>query len=171
MARWAAFLRGVNVGSIKVTSAALCSCLEDLGLTDVVTVLASGNAVFSSPRQRAPLKTAIEQALRDTFGYDAWIVLFNAADVTAAIDGCTLQPKGGWHTYFLLASDDATLDELEGLVPADEPLARGPHVLYWQVREGETLHTPFSKTLAKPKYKAHSTMRNSRTMAKVAARL
>ena len=166
MARWAAFLRGVNVGTIKVTSAALRECLDGIGLTDVATVLASGNAVFTSPRKREPLKKAIEQALRDTFGYDAWIVLFDAADVAAAIDGCTLQPKDGWHT-----SDDATLDELKGLAPDGEPLARGPHVLYWQVREGETLTTPFSKVLAKQKYKAHSTMRNARTMAKVAALL
>ena len=171
MARWAAFLRGVNVGTIKVTSAALRECLEELGLTDVTTVLASGNAVFSSPRKREPLKKAIEKALRDTFGYDAWIVLFDAADVEAAIDGCTLQPKDGWHTYFLLGSDEGVLDELEGLAPDGEPLARGPHVLYWQVREGETLTTPFSKVLAKKKYKAHATMRNSRTMTKVAALL
>ena len=171
MARWAAFLRGVNVGSIKVTTAALRSCLEDLGLTDVVTVLATGNAVFTSPRQREPLKKAIEKALRDTFGYDAWIVLFDADDVRAAIDGCTLQPKDGWHTYHLLGSDDAVLAELAGLVPDDEPLARGPHVLYWQVREGQTLTTPFAKVMAKKKYRSSTTTRNSRTMAKVAAAL
>lgn len=171
MARWAAFLRGVNVGTIKVTSAALRSCLEDLGLTEVDTVLATGNAVFTSPRRPAPLKQAIEQALRDSFGYDAWIVLLDAAEVTAAIDGCTLQPKDGWHTYYLLGSDDAVLDELAGLAPDDAPVARGPRVLYWQVREGETLTTPFSKVLAKAKYKAHTTTRNARTMAKVAATL
>ncbi len=171
MARWAAFLRGVNVGGIKVTSAALRECLEGIGLTDVATVLASGNAVFTSPRKREPLKQAIEKALRDTFGYDAWIVLFDAADVRAAMDGCTLQPKDGWHTYVLLGSDDATLDELAGLVPDGEPFGRGPHVLYWQVREGETLTAPFSKVLAKAKYKAHTTMRNTRTMDKVAALL
>lgn len=171
MARWAAFLRGVNVGSIKVTSAALRECLEGIGLTDVATVLASGNAVFTSPRARRPLKTAIEGALRETFGYDAWIVLFDAADVHAAIDGCTLPPRAGWHTYHLLGSDEPTLAELAGLVPDDEPFAIGPHVVYWQVREGETLSTPFSKTLAKSTYKAHTTMRNARTMAKVAALL
>ncbi|MHA3704424.1 DUF1697 domain-containing protein [Jatrophihabitans sp. YIM 134969] len=171
MTRWAAFLRGVNVGSITVTSAALKQCLEALGLEDVRTVLASGNAVFSSPRRRTTLKPAIEKALRDTFGYDAWIVLLDAADFEAAIDGCTLQPVAGWHTYYLLGSDEKVLDELDELAPADEPHARGPHVLYWQVEEGHTLTTPFAKILAQRKYKAHTTSRNARTMAKVAALL
>lgn len=171
MARWAAFLRGVNVGSITVKSAALRECLEGVGLTDVTTVLASGNAVFSSPRRAGPVKQAVEQALRDTFGYDAWIVLFSAADVNAAVEGCTLAPTDGSHTYFLLGSDDAVLDELAGLAPDDEPLARGPRVLYWQVPKGSTLTAPFSKTLAKRVYKDRTTMRNANTMAKVAALL
>lgn len=171
MARWAVFLRGVNVGGITVKSAALRECLEGLGLTDVATVLATGNAVFTSPRDRDPLKQAIEQGLRDTFGYDAWVVLFDAADVHAAIDGCTLQPKDGWHTYFVLGSDDAVLDELAGLADDDTPVARGPGVLYWQVPEGQTLDTPFSKVLARKRFKAHTTTRNVRTMTKVADRL
>lgn len=169
--RWAAFLRGVNVGGIKVTSAALRECLSEVGLSDVGTVLASGNAVFGSSGRAATIKRDVEQALRQTFGYDAWIVLFDADEVHAAIDGCTLQPKDGWHTYFLLGSDDAVLDELADSCPDDEPLARGPRVLYWQVREGETLSTPFAKVLAKRRYKESTTMRNARTMAKVAALL
>ena len=171
MARWAAFLRGVNVNGIKVTSAALRECLEEMGLEDVKTVLASGNVVFSSPRKREPLKKAIEKALHDTFGYDAWIVLFAAADVTTAIEACSLKAKSGWHTYYLVGSDEQILDELADLAPDDEPVARGPHVLYWQVREGETLKTPFAKILAKPRWKAHTTSRNARTMDKVAALL
>ena len=52
------------------------------------TVLASGNVTFeadAAPSARAQLKQSIEAALRDRFGYDAWIVLVTRTEVEKAI--------------------------------------------------------------------------------------
>ena len=37
------------------------------------------------PAKRAKLKSSIEEALRERFGYDAWIVLVTRAEVEKAI--------------------------------------------------------------------------------------
>lgn len=46
MPRLAAFFRGLNLGGRRVKMADLRAHLEDLGLEEVATLLASGNAVF-----------------------------------------------------------------------------------------------------------------------------
>ena len=54
MMRYAALLRGINVGgNKKIPMAALRELMQGLGYPDVVTHLQSGNAVFSSPEQPA----------------------------------------------------------------------------------------------------------------------
>ena len=46
--RYCAFLRGINVGGTKLKMADLKKEFEAAGFTDVITVLATGNVIFSS---------------------------------------------------------------------------------------------------------------------------
>ena len=62
--RYAILLRGVNVGGITVKMTELRAVLEDLGLDDVRTLLATGNAVVTSGWDSAEIKARVEQALR-----------------------------------------------------------------------------------------------------------
>ena len=48
MTRYAAFLRGVNVGGVNLKMAEVAKTLEDAGFTNVQTILASGNVVLES---------------------------------------------------------------------------------------------------------------------------
>ena len=48
MTQYCAFLRGINVGGLKIAMADLRQLMEELGLADVRTVLATGNAVFGA---------------------------------------------------------------------------------------------------------------------------
>ena len=86
-------------------------------------------------------------------------------------DTLTSEPRDGWHTYYVLGTSDDVLTALAEAAPTDEPTASGPHVVYWQVPEGQTLKTPFAKLLASRRFAPSTTYRNARTMAKVAARL
>ena len=62
MSTYVALLRGINVGKAKrIAMADLRALLEDLGHTDVVTLLNSGNVVFRSGR-KIPAKIAAEIA-------------------------------------------------------------------------------------------------------------
>ena len=85
MPRYAAFLRGVNLGSRrKASSADLCSCFEGAGFEEVATFRTSGNVVFEAGREpRERLTGRIEQALAKALGYDVAVFLRSAAEVEA----------------------------------------------------------------------------------------
>jgi uncharacterized protein (DUF1697 family) len=83
MARYAAFLRGVNLGGKRKTgSAELRSCFEAIGLEDVQTFRTSGNVVFDAPREsKAKLSERVEKALEQAFGFEVVVFLRSAAEV------------------------------------------------------------------------------------------
>ncbi|WP_066469200.1 DUF1697 domain-containing protein [Skermania piniformis] len=148
--------------------------LTAAGLADVRTVLASGNAVFaSSDIDRTELKARIEEALRDTFGYPAWIVLRDLDQVRAIVDGYPFPERDERQPYVLLAADPASLAELAEaapeLDPAVEQIRLGDDVLYWEVLRGRTLTSAFGKASANRKYKSTVTNRNLRTLRKILA--
>ncbi|SEB41312.1 Uncharacterized conserved protein, DUF1697 family [Paramicrobacterium humi] len=169
--RWVALLRGVNVGGITVRSAPLAAMFRDLGYADVRTVLASGNVVFSAAGAAATLKTEIERALSETFGYEAWIVLLPQSDLDAIIAGYPFGERDGHHPYVVFGSDSSVLAEAarfaESLGDADERVAPGSGVLYWEAPAGSSTSTAFAKELAKKRYKATTTTRNLRTLRKL----
>ena len=51
MTRYAAFLRGVNVGGVNLKMAEVAAALADAGFKNVRTILASGNVLLESPRR------------------------------------------------------------------------------------------------------------------------
>jgi uncharacterized protein (DUF1697 family) len=85
MPRYAAFLRGVNLGAKRKTgSAELRSCFEAIGLDDVETFRTSGNVIFDAGREpKSKLQRRNEKALREAFGFDVDVFLRTAAEVRA----------------------------------------------------------------------------------------
>jgi len=174
MTSYVALLRGVNVGGITVKSAPLADLFRSLGFENVRTVLASGNVVFDSPETDAgALKSRIEAALRERFGYDAWIVLLTREKLHEIVAAFPFDAeREGWHPYVLFASDAEHLAELAALGPsldpAEESIAAGDGVLYWQlnIAVGST-NTTLAKLVAKPRYKPTTTNRNLRTLRKL----
>jgi uncharacterized protein (DUF1697 family) len=175
MARYIALLRGVNVGGITIKSADLREVFEDLGFDDVRTVLASGNVAFSSDdTDAAKLKTRIERALSDRFGYEAWIVLLTRDELERAIDGFPFDAEdANRQPWVIFSSKPAALDELladvDGFDSDVDPLARGDGVIYWNPVKGTTVDTPFGKLLGKARFKPTTTNRNLRTLVKLLA--
>lgn len=71
MDRYAAFLRGINLGRRRVKMADLRRHLEALGVENVGTILASGNVVFDAPAgDPQELEPRIEAHLEETLGFD-----------------------------------------------------------------------------------------------------
>ncbi|OBI19860.1 pyridoxamine 5-phosphate oxidase [Mycobacterium sp. E2462] len=169
MTEYAAFLRGVNVGGLNLKMAAVAAALTDAGFTDVRTVLATGNVVLNSPATAAAVRRRAETALRDRFGYEAWVLVYDLDTVRAVADAYPFEPEvDGYHSYVTFVADAAVLDELAALDPgADERVARGDGVLYWQVRKGNTLDSTLGKTMGKARYRSSTTTRNLRTLNKV----
>ena len=171
MTTYAAFLRGVNVGGVNLTMAEVACALTGAGFTNVCTILASGNVVLESSAGAATVRKKAEAALRGTFGYDAWVLVYDLATVRAIVDAYPFEPEvDGYQSYVTFVADKAVLDELaalgEGAGP-DERIARGAGVIYWQVPKCATLDSTIGKTTGKPRYKSSTTTRNLRTLAKV----
>lgn len=79
-------LRGVNVGGRRIGMTALRECLTGLGLQDVRTYLQSGNAVLVTDEVSVPrLRSRIEAALEERFGFDVPVVVLTAADLAAVV--------------------------------------------------------------------------------------
>ncbi|MFJ4027753.1 DUF1697 domain-containing protein [Paenarthrobacter sp. NPDC089989] len=171
MENYAVFLRGINVGGINIKMADLKSALEDQPFSQVKTLLASGNVVLQSELTPAKVKSGFEKCLRDSFDYDAWVVVLTAGRVGELVAACPYPADDkSTHSYVTLASDAAMLDELmeAGQALDSVELTRlGPEALAWLAPAGGTLDSPFSKLTAKARYKAGTTTRNLRTLIKV----
>jgi len=170
MAQYAAFLRGVNVGGVNLKMAEVAKAFEDAGFTNVRTILASGNVLLESRSGVEAVRTKAEKALRDAFGYDAWVLAYDIKTVAAISKAYPFEREvEGKHSYVTFVTDPEVLDELAALgkeAGPDEKVKRGKGVIYWQAPKG-TLGTTIGKTMGKKRYKSSTTTRNLRTVEKV----
>jgi uncharacterized protein (DUF1697 family) len=171
MTRYAAFLRGVNVGGVNLKMADVAAALADAGFADVRTVLATGNILLDSPGDAATVRTTAEATLRERFGYQAWVLVYGIDTVRGVVEAYPFEPEvAGHHSYVTFVADTAVLDELSALttdIGAGEKIARGDGVIYWQVPKRNTLDSTVGKAMGNKRYKSSTTTRNLRTLGKV----
>ncbi len=172
----AIFLRGVNVGGITIRSAPLKACLLAIdGVESAGTILASGNVLVTSTLDETALKSAAERALRETFGYDAWVVVMPRVRVADIVAACPYpSDDDSIHAYVTVASDPASLDSIHtdaaALGEAGEPMTRlSPDALAWQCPAGQSTQAPIAKLFTKARYKSTTTTRNLRTFERLLA--
>jgi uncharacterized protein (DUF1697 family) len=174
--RYAVFLRGVNVGGVTVRMAELRELLAELPVSDVATVLASGNVTCSSALEPAVLKGRLEQALGARFGYTAWVIVVGAAElgaITASVPPPPPDGTGGQgevHTYVTLFTGTAELaaflEDARGLDLHPAVLAGGT-AIGWYSPKGQSTDVPLARLLARARYAATSTTRNINTLGRV----
>jgi uncharacterized protein (DUF1697 family) len=181
MTQYAAFLRGVNVGGVNLKMAEVATALTDAGLAEVRTILATGNVRLESAKGADTVRATAQKALRQQFGYDAWVLVYPIKKLQSIVDGYPFEPEvDGYQSYVTFVSDTDVLSELAGLTNAgpskkandDEKIERGSKstgVIYWQVAKNHTLDSTIGKTMGKKKYKSSTTTRNLRTLVKVLA--
>ena len=172
MTLFAAFLRGVNVGGVNLKMAEVATALSDAGFTNVRTILATGNVLLESKsglNTPAAVRKKAEAALRERFGYEAWVLAYDIDTVRAISEAFPFEREvDGYQSYVTFVTDAKVLDELAALpAGSDEKIAPGTGVIYWQVPKGSTLDSTIGKTMGKPRYKSSTTTRNLRTLAKV----
>lgn len=169
MTRYAVFLRGVNVGGVTLKMADVARVLTEAGFADVKTILASGNVLLDSASDATAVRTGAERALRDAFGYEAWVLVYDLGELRTVSANYPFEREvEGHHSYVTFVSDTAMLDELAALEPgAEEKVDRGDSVLYWQVARSATLASTIGKTMGQKRYKSSTTTRNLHTLDKV----
>jgi uncharacterized protein (DUF1697 family) len=172
MTRFAALLRGVNVGGINLKMADVAAVFTGLGLDKVKTILASGNVLFDSTGSADALKPRIEKGLGERFGYDAAVHVLELDAIRRVADDFPFDAdREGWHPYVVFVSDEgigrdllalqATLDE------GAESIRPGDGVIYWTVERGSTVSSVFGRETGRAKYKSSTTTRNLRTLQKL----
>ena len=78
MGRMIGLLRAVNVGGRKLPMAELRTLCAGLGWADVVTYIQSGNVVFTADCAPGEAEVALEDAIREAFGFDVPTVVRTA---------------------------------------------------------------------------------------------
>ena len=141
---YVALLRGINVGRAnRIAMADLRRLLECLGLTDVRTLLDSGNAVFHArPEAAKSAAGAIEGALARELGVNARVVVLSADEVRAAVRNNPLTPVEA-PSRFLVAflatdADAGRLAPLRERSWAPEAFAMSGRVAYLSCVNGIT---------------------------------
>ena len=148
MPRNIALLRGINLGSKRrVAMADLRALLEELGYTDVRTVLASGNAIFTGRASRKQLEAALQQR----FDMKIDVVLRTMDELQAVIEADPFGEAVDNPTrYFVVFLDrEPKLDSLgdEDFAP-DQFKANGKEIYAW-CPEGMQ-NSRLMKALSKP---------------------
>jgi uncharacterized protein (DUF1697 family) len=137
--KYAAFLRGINIGGRRVKNDALRACFEAMGFDDVAIHIASGNVIFSAPgRSVAKLTDRIESQLEASLGFAATTFVRTAdemramaahqpfpAELVAASDG-KLQVA-----ILLSRPSKGVREEILALATDLDRLAFGERELYW----------------------------------------
>lgn len=158
--RYAALLRGVNVGgNKKIAMADLRALLIGLGYEDVSTLLQSGNAVFTAPESDAvELAGRIEAALEADLGLSSKVLLRTHQELVAIVEANpfpTADEEPSKHLVQFLfepltAAGREKIAEFDAESWAPEEFQIGDGVIYFRFPDGigrSVLNAAFAKHL------------------------
>jgi uncharacterized protein (DUF1697 family) len=176
MSRFAAFLRGMNVGGHRLSNEELRAHFTAMGFADVATFRASGNVVFAA-EDHAPeqVRERIEQGLAAALGYTVPTFIRTGAEVRtiAAHEPFPrerVQASAGKLQVSLLTVSPTSKAREQALSLAGEEdgLAFGERELYW-LPSGGTLDSALDmKTIER--LLGVMTMRTKGTIEQIASK-
>jgi uncharacterized protein (DUF1697 family) len=164
MTAYIALLRAINVmGTGKLPMVELKRICEAAGFRSVQTYIASGNVVFTSRKNEAQVKAALEAAVEAFTGKPAGTLVRTAAEMAAVLADNPFQKMPGNQTlaYFLDHAPQATALEAAANHTIEQvQLGRREIYVYYPNGVGQSrLRLPAFKT---------ATARNMNTVAKLA---
>jgi len=151
--------------------AEVCSVFEKADMQDVSSVLASGNILFSSGRDRQELKSLLEKAMAAHFDYEAFLFVKEKSEIEAILSDNPFSPNPGFHIYGFVGVEGLekillTEFEKSGKATGEQGQIAGDN-FYWKVPKGDTLGSEFGKILGRKTLKDAFTSRNLNTFEKV----
>lgn len=174
MKRYAALLRGVNVGGIKLSMADQRAVAEQVGYRSPVTILNTGNLLIKTDHSPEQLRDNLERALSQYMLRPMHCLIRDLEALDALIQEA--RPADPNTHHYVLFCDQPLFDELKDQYQqyahaAGEALYATGQDIHWLVRKGNTLEGFGSKVLSNSKYKALLTSRNLNTVKKIVERL
>jgi uncharacterized protein (DUF1697 family) len=173
--RFVALLRGINVGGnniIKMTDLKLC--FEEIGYTNVVTYIQSGNVVFdSNENEIQELSRRIENKLSERFNYQSKIVLITQQKLSEII----VEAPAGFGTKpdeyrydVIFLREPLTATEALSVIKTKEgvdEVTPGNGVLYFSRLSSKSSQSKMNRMMGTAIYK-EMTIRNWNTTTKLA---
>ncbi len=177
MPTYSAFLRGVNISGRVVKMDQLRVHFEKLGMSDVETVIASGNVIFSSTsRNAAALEKRIHEGLHKALGYPVAIYVRTDAEIAALAGYRPFSPAKHKAAKVLLVgfiaaplSQEATKTFLSLATDTDDLHARGREI-FWLAKLGQSA-SPLFRVPMEKHLGTLITWRNMNTVERIAAKL
>jgi uncharacterized protein (DUF1697 family) len=171
MANRIALLRGINIGPRqRVKMPELRALLEDLGHTDVETLVQSGNVVFSSRAKPATLEKQLEEEIEKQLGVDPKVVVRTRDELAAAIEANPFEvpdnPKDLHVTFLSGKPDAAAVKQLESADLAPDELRFSGREIYVLYDDGMG-RSELAKQLGRAKLGVVATDRNWNTVTKL----
>lgn len=173
--KYAAFLRGINVGGKnKIKMETLREiCFRELGLLNVKTYINSGNVVFETAKKDdKKLARLIEKAIEREFSLSIRVMVRSSAEIERIIGDNPFEGQfeneKELHVFFL--DDEMPAEKREMLLAAggenERYFVRGREI-YCHLRVG-VLDSLMGKDYIGKKLKIPATARNWRTIRKIA---
>jgi len=167
--RYVAFLRGINVGGNKlVPMAQLKSLFEDLGFSDVRTLLQSGNVVFTA-NASSSLERKCQTEFSNCFGFSSDFVMRSAAEfakIVASNPFLKEAKEDPGHLLVMFLKEPAPASAFSAFLKKHS----GPEIVKLKNRE-LFIYYPDGVGRSKLKIPFNGTARNWNTVLKVAALL
>jgi uncharacterized protein (DUF1697 family) len=176
--RYAALLRAINVGGHTVKMKELCAMFEAMKLSNVRSVIASGNVLFDTRASAAAaLETRIETALRRSLGYgvETFLRTSEELDTLAAHDPFAANDPvlEGHRVHVLFTRSPLTgVEEKQVLALATDydDFAVFGREIYWRTR-GNSSDSTITPAMFGRAFKRPTTARNVTTVRKLADKL
>lgn len=177
MPRFAAFLRGINLGKRRVKMDDLRAHVEELNVDNVATFLASGNVAFDHPGpDLAELEEKFEDHLEVAlgFGTDTFVRPMERLAEILALEEVEEAEAEGFTPYVTFLKDDANEDVQTALAELETPddafRVLGREVLWF--RRGRLTDSEIeTRDLEKAFGGATSTRRKLNTVRRIVAKL
>jgi uncharacterized protein (DUF1697 family) len=175
--RWAALLRGINLGGRKLLMADLAAICTDLGYLNPKTLLASGNVVFTANKEAAAVEAELEEALA-RLDLPTDVLVRNSGELEQVIaanpflEAVEDHPSHVTVTFHREPFPPEALDRLHAIHQGPERLSAVGRELFVDFggREGMR-ESKLVTTMRRAKFPTVATARNWNTVLKLAALL
>lgn len=171
MTVWAAFLRGINLGSVnKISMPALREALAANGHPEVKTYINSGNVVLSSPRRAATVERELAEVIRASFGLEIGLTVRTRSQLQTVLDRNPFpdgNPSQVTVAFLAARPGPGAADRVQALAAEHEPFVFAGREVYVHYAQGlgkSKLAERFSATVG-----VSATVRTVRTVEKVLA--
>ncbi|MBX3565441.1 MAG: DUF1697 domain-containing protein [Sphingomonas sp.] len=171
--KWAAMLRGINLGKRQLKSVELKAVVEGMGFTEVKTILASGNVVFEAGDARSEaLERDLHAALEKATGLKSEVFVRNHAELEKVVKANPFPDEARARPSFLVVSfhraapDQAAIDKLLDSYEGPERMKVVGRELFTDFPDGQG-RSQLIPAMQKAKLSQGNTGRNWNTVMKL----